>query len=424
MKKFIKFCLISIVIVTLAFGIYKVTDKYNIDIIKDDIDCTIITKGVEKSKGLALDENGIMYIAFDDSIKQIDNDGKEKLVYKDKNLNIEDLAYKDGALYFISGSRLNKFLLSDGSVQVFIDNIPLGGNEIDRKLLITDNEAYLTIGSVTNSGISDGNYFDKTPVDLTLNGLNIDGTGAFKAKGKKSEMGEVIKKSPIGNGTVYKVNLDNGALNLYAYGIRGVSGFDVDSDNNIMAIFSGMNGEGSRAVQRDKDYIYKVKEGEWYGFPDFSGGDNISSPRFKGEEIIKPLLQAYPKKSPLGPFYQHSSVNSIRELAVDRNGLVFDKDSLVFWDKNEKVIGCLKDNVYKKVLKVSDDSFIEDIIFNGNEFLILDSGIGCVYNIKAKEGMLGFTLPLIVWAFIFLLAFVILMIVVYKMSKKKGEGTR
>lgn len=156
--------------------------------------------------------------------------------------------------------------------------------------------------------------------------------------------------------------------------------------------------------------------------PDFSGGDNISSPRFKGEEIIKPLLQVYPKKSPLGPFYQHSSVNSIRELAVDRNGLVFDKDSLVFWDKNEKVIGCLKDNVYKKVLKVSDDSFIEDIIFNGNEFLILDSGIGCVYNIKAKEGMLEFTLPLIVWAFIFLLAFVILMIVVYKMSKKKGEG--
>ena len=115
MKKFLKFCLMSIIIVTLAFITYKVSDKYNLDILKDDIDCTIITKGVENSRAIALDENGIMYIAFDDSIKQIDNDGKEKLIYKDKNLKIEDLAYKDGALYFISDSRLNKFLLSNNT---------------------------------------------------------------------------------------------------------------------------------------------------------------------------------------------------------------------------------------------------------------------------------------------------------------------
>ncbi|MDU4427286.1 MAG: hypothetical protein E7I74_08480, partial [Clostridium sp.] len=93
---------------------------------------------------------------------------------------------------------------------------------------------------------------------------------------------------------------------------------------------------------------------------------------------------------------------------------------MVFWDKSENVIGALdKNSVYKKILKVSNESLVEDIIFNGNEFLILDSGIGCVYNIKAKEGILGFTLPVVVWVFVFLLAFTILMIVVYKMSKKK-----
>ena len=124
--------------------------------------------------------------------------------------------------------------------------------------------------------------------------------------------------------------------------------------------------------------------------------------------------------SPLGPIYQHTSVDSLKELAVDKNGLVFGKDTMVFWDKSENVIGALdKNNVYKKILKVSNESLVEDIIFNGNEFLILDSGIGCVYNIKAKEGILGFTLPVVVWVFVFLLAFAILMIVVYKMSKKK-----
>ena len=420
MKKFLKFCLMSIIIVTLAFITYKVSDKYNLDILKDDIDCTIITKGVENSRAIALDENGIMYIAFDDSIKQIDNDGKEKLIYKDKNLKIEDLAYKDGALYFISDSRLNKFLLSNNTVQVLIDNIPLGGNGIDRKLLITDKESYITIGSVTNSGISEGDNFDRTPIELTLNGINIDGTGAFKGNGIKSEQGEGIKSSPIGNGTVYKISLESGSLELYACGIRGISGIDINSENNIMAIFSGMKDEGIRPVKRDKDYIYELKKNEWYGFPDFSVGDNISSHRFKGDEIIKPLLKTYPKKSPLGPSYQHTSVDSLKELAIDKNGLVFGKDTMVFWDKSENVIGALdKNNVYKKVLKVSNESFVEDIIFNGNEFLILDSGIGCVYNIKAKEGILGFTLPVIVWVFVFLLAFAILMIFVYKMSKKK-----
>ena len=409
MKKFLKFCLMSIIIVTLAFITYKVSDKYNLDILKDDIDCTIITKGVENSRAIALDENGIMYIAFDDSIKQIDNDGKEKLIYKDKNLKIEDLAYKDGALYFISDSRLNKFLLSNNTVQVLIDNIPLGGNGIDRKLLITDKESYITIGSVTNSGISEGDNFDRTPIELTLNGINIDGTGAFKGNGIKSEQGEGIKSSPIGNGTVYKISLESGSLELYACGIRGISGIDINSENNIMAIFSGMKDEGIRPVKRDKDYIYELKKNEWYGFPDF-----------KGDEIIKPLLKTYPKKSPLGPSYQHTSVDSLKELAIDKNGLVFGKDTMVFWDKSENVIGALdKNNVYKKVLKVSNESFVEDIIFNGNEFLILDSGIGCVYNIKAKEGILGFTLPVIVWVFVFLLAFAILMIFVYKMSKKK-----
>ena len=420
MRKFLKFCIISIVIVTLAFVIYNLSGKYNIDILKDDIDCTIITKGVEDSRAMALDENGVMYIAFDDSIKQIDNDGKEKTIYKDRDIKIEDLGYKDGYLYFISDTRLNKISLSDGVVQVLVDNIPLGGNGIDRKLLITDDEAYLTIGSVTNSGISEGNEFDRTPVDLTLNGVNISGTGAFKRKGEKSEQDETIKKSPIGNGTVYNVNLDTGSIKLFAYGIRGVSGIDVNSKNNIMAIFTGMNEEGVRPVKRDKDYIYEIKSNEWYGFPDFSGGDKISSPRFKGEEIIKPLLKSYPNKLPSGPIYEHSSVDSLRELAIDRNGLVFDKDTMIFWDKNKNVIGSLdNNNVYKNILKINEDSVVEDIIFNDNQFLILDSGIGCVYNINIEEGILGFRLPVVVWAFIFLLLFSILMIVLYKMSLKK-----
>lgn len=424
MKKFLKFSLISVLIVTSAFAVFKISSKYRVSILKDDIDCTIITKGCDRGKSIAVDEDGSTYIAYSDSIKLISSDGKETTLYRDKNLNIEELIYLDKGLFIVSNNSLLKFSLEDEEIETIIENIPLGGNDIDRKLLVKDDELYLSIGARTNAGISDGQEKDLYPIDVTLNGVNYGNnrTGAFKASGYPSSENEKIKGETIGNAAVYKVNYRDKSLKLFASGIRGITGFDYDSDGNILAIFSGMKNEGLRPVNRDSDYIYKLNENYWYGWPDYSGGDPISSPKFKGEESVKSLIKNPPNKIVATPFYQSNSLDSLREMAIDREGDVFPSDSIILWDRETQTICSLnKDGVFYKVLKLREDSNIEDIIYNGEEFLVLDSGIGCIYSIHEKGGLLGFNLPPIVWAFIFLLTFVLLVIVVLKFTNSKNK---
>ena len=35
-----------------------------------------------------------------------------------------------------------------------------------------------------------------------------------------------------------------------------------------------------RGIKNDRDYIYEINGDRWYGWPDYSGGDPITSPRF------------------------------------------------------------------------------------------------------------------------------------------------
>ena len=176
-----------------------------------------------------------------------------------------------------------------------------------------------------------------------------------------------------------------------------------------------MKNEGDRAVNRDKDYIYEINEGQWYGWPDFSGGDYITSPRFKVDEIIKPLIKNPPNKMVPSPMYQSVDLGSLKGMAIDRNGNVLNKDDILLWNETNKVVGVLnEEGIYYQMLKLNERSNIKDMLYTGNEFLLLDNNIGCIYSIHEKEGILGFKLPTIVWAFIFLLSTVLIVVVAFK----------
>ena len=419
MRKFLRYSIIAILIVTAAFSVFKISNKYSMSILKGDIDFTVISKSCENAKAIATDDNKNIYIAYSDWLKAIDSEGKEKILFKNKELNIEDIVYYENKIIYISGDKLEEYSLENASVKTLYSGIPKGGNGIERKLLLKNDSIYLSIGGATNSGISQGKEFDLSPIDITLTGVNYKDTGAFKENGIPSYPGEKISKVSFGNGALYYIDLKNNKVNLYSSGIRGITGFDFNSKDEMMAIFSGMKNEGLRPVNRDKDYIYKVEMSKWYGWPDYSGGDPISSPRFKGEEIIQPLIENPPRKVIEGPIYQHKTLDTLKELAIDTEGAILEKDSLLFWDKEEAMICALSpEKVYFKVLKVKDSSEIKDIIFNKDEFLILDSSLGCIYRICQKQGMLGFKLPIEIWIFILALTFILLSIVVLKLTKK------
>lgn len=419
MKKYLRIVFIIFIILFCAISVYKLSNKYSLNILKNNMDCTIVAKGCEKAKAIAEDDNNI-YVAFSDYIKSIDREGKEKVIYKNKDMSIEDMNYYKGNLIYISDDGIYKFSLQDQSLQKLCSNIPLAGNGINRKLLINSETLYIAIGSVTNSGISENEMKDLSPIDVTLNGINYgeNSTGAFKKSGIRSEMDERIEASSIGNAAIYSFNLKNKKISLYASGIRGVKGIDFNSKNDVYAIFSGMNNEGLRPVNRDKDYIYKIEEGVWYGWPDYSGADPISSPRFKGEKIIKPLLKNMSDKNVPPPIYQSSSLNSLNAMAIDKNGIILDKDTIVFWNKDkEKICTLSAQGVYKEILKLKSDSNIEKIICSNNGFTMLDNGVGCIYSIHKKVGALGFKLPVVIIFFIFMLAVSLLGIILYKLLK-------
>ena len=102
MKKFLKYIFISIIIVTFSLFIFTITNKYRINILKEGIDCKILAKGLKDAKAVTIDESGNKYIAYKTYIKVINEKGQEKILYKDENLNIEDIEYKEGNLYLIS----------------------------------------------------------------------------------------------------------------------------------------------------------------------------------------------------------------------------------------------------------------------------------------------------------------------------------
>ena len=85
MKRFLTFLAFSIIIVTISFGIYKINNKYTIDIINKNLEWSINSKGIKNAKSFDFDEYGNLYIAFSDSIKVIRKDNKEETLIKKKN---------------------------------------------------------------------------------------------------------------------------------------------------------------------------------------------------------------------------------------------------------------------------------------------------------------------------------------------------
>ena len=79
MKK-VNVLLILMVILLGALSLYKLSNKYNLNILKSNIDCTIVVKGCEKARALSADDDKNIYIAFSDYIKSVDREGKEKLI--------------------------------------------------------------------------------------------------------------------------------------------------------------------------------------------------------------------------------------------------------------------------------------------------------------------------------------------------------
>lgn len=397
MKKIIYILLCTL----LAFFGYIILNKYNyinsnnITIEKQGLKTMLVHKGLKGAVDFVQDENSDFYIAYDRSIQYINKDGRSFDILRNTNYNITSIDYYKGNLYIALGTEVMELNPRTGYEKIVLSNLPNLGDYNESFIKVQNDCLYITIGSSTNSGVcgSDNEWirnnpygFDITPKDITLRGLNFgdEKTGAFVPYKTKNAKGQIIPGHFPGNGTLIIYYLTDNFAQTYAWGIRNITGIDFTSTGKVIAAVGGMEDRGLRPVRGDTDYIYEIRKDTWYGWPDYSGGDPITSPKFKGKNgSISFILDNHVSTNPPAPIYQHNSVSTLKGLAVDRAGYIGDIDNIYFYDllKNE-IFTIGKTVIPVPVVKIMDEkSKITGIKFSGNSLFFLDANSGTLYKI-------------------------------------------
>ncbi|OFI05593.1 hypothetical protein CLOACE_15990 [Clostridium acetireducens DSM 10703] len=410
-------------------------NNYNINIKDNHIKWNIVYKGLKYATDFCTDSYGNYYISYPNRIQYIDKNGKSYDVIKDNNLNIMSIDYYKNYVFYSSKNSIYRYNINSKESKEIISNIPNFGDYKNVIVKVNDNNLFISIGSVTNSGVvgKDNTWLEEyayghdiPPKDVVLNGINYDKgkTGGFSTYKTKSIKGQVIPGHFLGNSSVICYSLQQNTFNTFAWGIRNVTDFDFNSKKQLIASIGGMEDRGARPVKGDSDYIYFIEKGVWYGWPDFSGGDPVNSPRFKGKNdtVISFMLKSHPNNNPPAPLYRHSRCSSINKLAIDKSGKIGKKDSIYFYDVYENSIYEFNEcGIIKKILSFDNKSKIESMMFVDGKLIALDSNTGYLIamsnNILKNTKNIRFSLRYIV--LVILLIFIVVILMLRFITKSK-----
>jgi hypothetical protein len=356
-------------------------------------------RGLRGARDFTFDEKGNCFISYKDKVQYLDISGKSYILFQNDKLDICSLVYKDNILYYVSGTYLYCYDIGKNIHKELLNNLPSLGDYKEIMLLVKDDILYISVGSATNSGIvgednlwikNNPFFHDITPKMLTIKAKTAakQNTGAFVPNNTKNISGQIIPPHYPGNASVIAYNLKNHSNWLYAWGIRNIKGIDYNSEGTLYISVGGMEERGSRPVKGDTDYIYELKEDTWYGWPDYSGGDPINSPKFKGVkgERIPFLLDKHPSTNPPAPVYQHKNLGTMRGILIDRNGYWGDIESIYFCDSKDNIIYTVsKSGVLKPKFKFDKKSNIVAIKSFGTTFFVLDSTNGYLIYLDCND---------------------------------------
>lgn len=428
MKKFVIFtaaaCSLIILFIFLK-GFYK--NQY-IDLKDSKLDYEIKYKGLFNAKDFTEDAVGNYYIAYKDKIQFIDVNGKSYDVLVDKNLNINSLEFYKDKLYFASNNKIISFDLKKKEQKVIINDLPNYGDYNESLIKIVGDDLYITIGAATNSGVVGPDnmwttvypfFFDLSPRNISLKGTTFgtEKTGAFVPYKTKNLKGQLIPAHFPGNGTIITYSLKSSTTENFAWGIRNIKGMDFNSEGKLIASVGGIENRGLRPLSGDVDYLYEIKKGIWYGWPDYSGGDPVNSPRFKGENKNKIdfLLDNHPSSNPPAPIYQHKSLSALSILTVDSKAQVGEKDCIYFYDKRDNILYTLtKGNVLKEMAKLNSNTDLSAIRIYDKSILLLDNKEGFLYSLHINANSNIFNLNKNIMYYVLFILLISITIIVWK----------
>lgn len=236
---------------------------------------------------------------------------------------IVGLAWYEGDLLVTDRGRLSRVTLG-GTMRTLVDGLPAMGDHHTNHIVVKDGVAYFGQGAVTNSGIvgpdnllpygwlaAHGDAHDVPPYDVTLAGVDFMSrdpflagadwvyTGAFLPFRQFSEAGQVIEGHPKATSVIYRADVEGGGSEVVCWGLRNPYALAMSPDGRLWTIDQGCDDRGSRPLA-SKDALYEVRDGAWYGFPDWFGGEaaNVLGERVEMGNSPGFVLQEHPDRTP------------------------------------------------------------------------------------------------------------------------------
>jgi glucose/arabinose dehydrogenase len=268
---------------------------------------------------LTFDAAGVAYIAesglpFSGAppggrIWRLEPDGSRSLLMGRLRAPVNGLTWHEGSLFISEGGHPGRIsrLDPDGRCTAILDGLPGPGNYHTNMLAFgPDGKLYFSQGAMTNTGIIGLDAYelgwlqrlphahDLPGYDVVLAGLNAETpnplsedsdarttTGAFASFGTSTEPGQRTAAALPCTAAVMRCGPDGSDLELVAWGVRNAYGLGFLPDGRLLATDQGADDRGSRPVGNAPDLLFEIKQGAWYGWPDFIGDRPITDPEYR-----------------------------------------------------------------------------------------------------------------------------------------------
>lgn len=298
----------------------NIATGYNIEVFAEELDSPI---------SMLFDENGNMIIAEsgitsgNPRVLRLVNGQFEVIADNVFYTPITGMNYLNGTIYVSHKGHIS-VIRRNGETQNIIAGLPSNGDFYNSRVVFGfDNKLYFGQGTATNSGVVglDNEWVFSFPLScdypgdyILLNGQNyptsnmltIGGpretvhTGAYSPYAVPNGPYEVRKGLIKASGSILRANLDGSNLELFAWGFRNPSYMKFDESNRLFVSNNGYEERGSRPIANALDEFFYVLPKLWYGWPDYSGGEPLTLPKFKPEGGAQPefLIKQHPNVAP------------------------------------------------------------------------------------------------------------------------------
>jgi len=278
----------------------------------------LVVEGLSFPTSLCFDPEGNAYVAesglaWDGAAKggrvfRILSGGEKQLLADGFGNPLNGLCWFEGALIVSEGGypgRISR-LSVDGVRSTILDGLPgLGNYHTNMVAAGPDGKLYFSQGALTNLGVIGLDAYelgwlgrlphncDVPGYPITLRGQKFETidplsnekgaksfTGAFSDFGQSYPAETKLEASLPCSAAIMRCNPDGSGLELVAWGIRNAYGLGFLPDGRLIATDQGSDDRGSRPIGHVPELMFEVKQGAWYGWPDFIGGVPVTDARF------------------------------------------------------------------------------------------------------------------------------------------------